>query len=223
MGRFAGIQPAVRADPAPAATGEGFDAAHEAIAKDRSLQFSMEPREVPPPPDPPPSWLRGLFEFLNALGPLFQVLFWILIGLVVAGIAWFIIRELMRIRAPEKRGKTAKPAPEAWRPEAAAALALLSDADALAAQGQFAEAVHLLLLRSINDIEGRLPNAVRPALTSRDIARLERLPDAARPTFLKIARAVETSLFGGGSVDRATWDDCRAAYEAFAFQGTWAQ
>ena len=223
MGRVAGIQPAVEADPGPAVTGQGFDAAHEAVVNDRSLQFSMEPREIPPPPEPPPGWLRGLFEFLDALGPLFQIIFWILIALVVAGIGWFIVRELMRIRAPEKRGKTAKPAQEPWRPEAAAALALLSDADALAAQGQYAEAVHLLLLRSINDIEGRLPNAVRPALTSRDIARLERLPDAARPTFLKIARAVETSLFGGGAVDRATWDDCRAAYEAFAFPETWAR
>ncbi len=183
----------------------------------------MEPREVPPPPDPPPNWLAGLFEFLNALGPLFQIIFWVLIALVVAGIAWFIIRELMRIRAPEKRGKTAKPKPEEWRPEAAVALALLSDADALAAKGQFAEAVHLLLLRSINDIEGRLPNTVRPALTSRDIARLDRLPEAARPTFMRIARAVETSLFGGDAVDRATWDNCRAAYEAFAFQETWAR
>lgn len=222
MGRFAGIQPAVKADPAPATTGQGFDAAHQGVATDRSLQFSMEPREIPPP-EPPPSWLRGLFEFLNALGPLFQVIFWILIALVVAGIGWFIIRELMRIRAPEKRGKTAKPAPEPWRPEAGAALALLSDADALAAKGQFAEAVHLLLLRSINDIEGRLPNAVRPALTSRDIARLDRLPEAARPTFMRIARAVETSLFGGGKVDRVTWDDCRAAYQAFVFQGIWTR
>ncbi|MGV9008584.1 DUF4129 domain-containing protein [Brevundimonas sp.] len=225
MGRIEAIKPAVGADPALATSGQGFDAAHAAVAADRSLQFSMEVREVAPvkPPEPPPSWLSGLFEFLNALGPLLQIVFWILIALVVAGIVWFIIRELMRIRAPEKRGKTAKPAPEAWRPEAAAALALLSDADALAAKGQYAEAVHLLLLRSINDIEGRLPNAVRPALTSRDIARLERLPEAARPTFMRIARAVETSLFGGGAVDRAAWDDCRAAYEAFAFPETWTR
>lgn len=223
MGRFAGIQPAVKADPAPATTGQGFDAAHEAVAADRSLQFSMEPREVPPPPEPPPNWLRGLFDFLDSLGPFLQVVFWILIALVAAAILWFIIRELTRIRVPQKREKTAKPVPETWRPEAATALALLSDADALAAKGQYAEAVHLLLLRSINDIEGRLPNAVRPALTSRDIARLERLPEGARPTFTRIARAVETSLFGGGAVDRATWNDCRAAYEAFAFQETWTR
>lgn len=185
----------------------------------------MELREVAPvkPPEPPPSWLSGLFDFLNALGPLFQIIFWILIALVVAGIGWFIIRELMRIRVPEKKAKTGKTAPEAWHPQAAAALALLSDADALAAKEQYAEAVHLLLLRSINDIEGRLPNAVRPALTSRDIARLDRLPEAARPTFMRIARAVETSLFGGGTVDRAAWDDCRAAYEAFAFPEIWTR
>src|SRR5690606_26136672 len=102
----------------------------------------------------------------------------------------------------------------------AVAVALLSDADALAAQGRFAEAVHLLLLRSINDIDGRLPNAVRPALTARDIAGLDRLPTAARPTFRQIARVVEASLFGGGAVDQGAYGECRDAYEAFALAGT---
>ena len=226
MGRIGAIKPAVGADPALATSGQGFDAAHGAVAADRSLQFSMEPRETPPPdlpPEPPPGWLRGLFDFLNALGPLLQIVFWILIALVVAGIGWFIIRELLRIRAPQKRAKGSKPTVEVWHPQATAALALLSDADALAREGRFAEAVHLLLLRSINDIEGRLPNTVRPALTSRDIAQLDRLPEAARPTFMRIARAVEASLFGGGQVDRATWEDCRDAYEAFAFPETWTR
>jgi len=220
MQRIEVIQPTGGADPAIAAAGDTFDAAHGAIVNDSSLQFVMQGRPVEPPPPPPAdlSWLR----FLESLGPVFQIIFWILLGLIVLAVLWFIARELMRIRIPEKKDKIILGAEE-WRPTPAAAVALLSDADALAAEGRFAEAVHLLLLRSINDIDGRLPDAVRPALTARDIAGLERLPVAARPTFRQIAQAVETSLFGGGSVDQRTYGECRDAYEAFAFAGTWTR
>jgi hypothetical protein len=219
MQRIEVIQPTGRADPAIAAAGDTFNAAHGAIVNDSSLQFVMEGRPVKPPTPPPDlSWLR----FLEALGPIFQIIFWIGLGLIVLAILWFIAREVMRIRIPEKKPQLHL-TPEEWRPTTAAAVALLSDADALAAEGRFAEAVHLLLLRSINDIDGRLPNAVRPALTARDIAGLERLPAAARPTFRQIAQAVEASLFGGGSVDQRTYGDCRDAYEAFAFAGTWTR
>src|SRR3546814_10172873 len=46
--------------------------------------------------------------------------------------------------------------------EAGAARALLAEADALAAEGRFAEAAHLLLYRSVEDIEGRRPGLVKP-------------------------------------------------------------
>lgn len=219
MQRIEVIQPTGGADPAIAVAGDTFDAAHGAIVNDSSLQFVMEGRPIKPPTPPPDlGWLR----FLESLGPIFQIIFWILLGLIVLAVLWFIARELMRIRVPEKKDKLHL-APEEWRPTTAAAVALLSDADALAAEGRFAEAVHLLLLRSINDIDGRLPDAVRPALTARDIAALERLPVAARPTFRQIAQAVEASLFGGGEVDKRTYGDCRDAYEAFAFAGTWTR
>lgn len=219
MQRIEVIQPTGGADPAIAAASDTFDAAHGAIVNDSSLQFVMEGRPVEPPPPPPD---LGWLKFLEALAPMFQIIFWIGLGLIVLAILWFIARELMRIRIPEKKAKLHL-APEEWRPTTAAAVALLSDADALAAEGRFAEAVHLLLLRSINDIDGRLPNAVRPALTARDIAGLERLPVAARPTFRQIAQAVEASLFGGGAVDQRTYGECRDAYEAFAFAGTWTR
>lgn len=201
-----------------AASGGSFESAHQALAADKSLQFAMKGIEPPPPP---PGWLRPLIEFLQAMGPVFKVIFWAGLAAVVLAILWFIARELIRIRWPEKTDKL-NITDDGWRPAPAAALALLSDADALAAEGRFAEAVHLLLLRSINDIDGRLPNTVRPALTARDIAGLSRLPAAARPAFDRIARVVEGSLFGGRAVDRATFTDCRAAYEAFAFPQAWA-
>lgn len=215
MGRIA-VNTSAVADQA-AASGGSFDSAHQTLATDKTLQFEMKGVEPPPPP---PGWLEPLFELLQAMGPLFRIIFWLGLAAIVLSILWFIGRELIRIRLPARTDKLN--ITDAWRPAPAAALALLSDADALAAEGRFAEAVHLLLLRSINDIDGRLPNTVRPALTARDIAGLSRLPAAARPAFDRIARVVESSLFGGRPVDRATFADCRAAYEAFAFPQAWA-
>lgn len=216
MGRVAANLPAAGADQA-ATTGAAFNSAHHALVADKSFQFAMKGIEPPPPP---PGWLQPLIEVLQFLGPAFKIIFWLGLAAIVLAVLWFIAREVIRIRLPEKSDKL-DIRDDAWRPAPAAALALLSDADALAAEGRFAEAVHLLLLRSINDIDGRLPNTVRPALTARDIAGLNRLPDAARPAFDRIARVVEHSLFGGRAVDRAAFVDCRAAYEAFAFPQAW--
>lgn len=216
MGRTEANLPAAGADQA-AAFEASFASAHRALAADKALQFEMKGIEPPPPP---PGWLQPLLEFLQAMGPLFKIVFWLGLAAIVLAILWFIGRELIRIRLPERTDKL-NIRDDAWRPAPAAALALLSDADALAAEGRFDEAVHLLLLRSINDIDGRLPNTVRPALTARDIAGLGRLPPAARPAFDQITRVVEGSLFGGRPVDSATWTDCRQAYEAFAFPQAW--
>lgn len=216
MGRVA-VGSSATTGAGAADAGHGFDAAHGAVAADKSLQFAIE---APKPPPPPPDWLKGLFEFLANLGPLFKIIFWAGLAVVVVAILWVIARELIRIRMPERHTPTA-PGKEDWRPAPDQAIALLSDADALAEQGLFAEAVHLILLRSIGDIDGRLPNTVRPALTSRDIAALHRLPDAARPAFNSIARVVEASLFGGRAVIREDFVACRSAYEAFAFPDAW--
>jgi hypothetical protein len=78
-----------------------------------------------------------------------------------------------------------------------------------------------LLFRSIEDLDGRRPNTVKPALTSRDIARLEALPASARPAFARIAEVVEHSFFGGRPVTEAHWGECRRSYEAFAFPESW--
>jgi hypothetical protein len=217
MGRVAAGSSATTGAGA-AEAGRGFDAAHGALATDKSLQFAIE---APKPPPPPPDWLKDLFEILANLGPLFKIIFWVGLAVVVVAILWVIGRELIRIRMPERHTPNL-PGAEDWRPAPAQAMALLSDADALAEQGLYAEAVHLILLRSIGDIDGRLPNTVRPALTSRDIAALHRLPDAARPAFNSIARVVEASLFGGQAVMREEFAECRRAYEAFAFPDAWS-
>lgn len=219
MGRFSSVSKGPGgAERAATSGGDGFETAHAAVAGDSSLQFSVA--AVKPPP-PLPGWLKTLLGLLGELAPVFLVIFWIGVAAIVLAILWFIGREMLHIRLPDRHKAPPRSRQGDWRPTAGAALALLSDADALAEQGRYDEAVHLILLRSIGDIDGRLPNTVRPALTARDIAELQRLPAAARPAFARIARAVEASLFGGRAVDRAEFTECRQAYEAFAFPGAW--
>lgn len=110
---------------------------------------------------------------------------------------------------------------EEWRPDFAPARSWLEEADALAAQGRFAEAIHHLLFRSIEDIARRRPHLVRPALTSRELAAADAVPNGARGLFARIAALVERSLFGGRAVGPSDWSDARAAYADFALPGAW--
>jgi hypothetical protein len=110
---------------------------------------------------------------------------------------------------------------EEWTPEAAPVRSWLEEADALAAKGRFAEAIHHLLLRSIEDIARRRPKLVRPALTSRELSASDGIPSAARELFTAIARMVERSLFGGREVGKADWDNARTAYADFALARAW--
>jgi hypothetical protein len=101
--------------------------------------------------------------------------------------------------------------------------ALLSDADRLAGEGRYAEAIHLLLFRSIEDIDAKRPHAVKPALTSRDILELQALPSAARRALSRLVTTVEWSFFGGRPVDATDFSACRRAYEEFAFPESWSE
>jgi hypothetical protein len=148
--------------------------------------------------------------------------FWGVLILGAAIILYFLVRELIITRWPSlKPNKGPVLNDETWRPSATKAQTLLEDADKLAAAGRFAEAVHLILFRSIEDIEGKRPDLIRPALTSRDIAQLDGVPERVRRTFSEIARVVERSFFGGQSVGAGEFAACRKAYEGFAFAEAW--
>lgn len=120
--------------------------------------------------------------------------------------------------------KNAAPAEEqgAWRPDHSAARHLLAEAEALASAGDFEEAVHLLLRRSVEDIAARRPDFLLPSLTARDIAAAASLPDRAREAFGAMARIVERALFARRPVGQPGWLEARAAYERFAFPGSWS-
>lgn len=189
--------------------------AHQALLKTPGIQFDF--KGAPPDP-PPPAWLKPLAEFIQAIAPFIGYIFWG--GLIVGGllILWFVIREVLPDVGPKKRIRVEV---GDWRPAPEAARALLEDADALAGQGRFEEAIHLLLFRSIDDLAGRRPGVVKPALTSRDLAGLEAMPTDARDAFSRLARAVETTFFGGQPAGAQAFGAARADYEAFAFAEGW--
>jgi hypothetical protein len=209
---------APRVDGAPDAL-DALAQAHATLLRDKTLQF--QPTAAPKPPDAP-DWLMAIGKALSALAPALVYVFWGLLILGAGCILYFLARELMGARWPGfKRHKGPTLDAETWRPSLAKAQTLLEDADRLAAEGRFAEAVHLILFRSIEDIEGRRPDLISPALTSRDIGRLEGVPERVRRTFSQIAQVVERSFFGGRAVGVEEFADCRRAYEDFAFAEAW--
>lgn len=203
---------------------QALAAAHARLLAAKDLQFDFAAYRRPPPP---PDWLTNLLQALGkafvAAAPVLKYVFWGGLILAVALIAWFILRDLVRIRLGDRaRPANLTEAPEPWRPAREKAQSLLSDADALAAEGRFAEAAHLILVRSIDDFAGRRPGVVRPALTSRDLARMSEMPAEARGAFALITGVVERSLFGGRPVDADRFAECRRAYHDFALAERWA-
>lgn len=144
--------------PVQQKTGPADDAlaqAHSRLIADDRLQFDragFTPPEVP-------GWLNWIGEALRAIAPLLEIIFWVGLAVIVATIAYFIVRELLCLRLPRPKAETPVVAatPE-WRPDEATARNLLAGAEALAAEGRYAEAAHLLLMRSVEDIERRAPS-----------------------------------------------------------------
>jgi len=217
---------------------EQFDAAYKSLRADPAVQFNLVP---PAPQQKPPAWLEAFFKwladvfepvgkFLAKIASYFpdaayaRILLWAVLGIAAIIVAWALYNRLRHGRWSLRLPRRAVPAdmPEDdWVPTEQSTRAWLEEADALAAAGRYAEAVHHLLFRSIDDIASRRPNLVRPALTSREIAAARGIPARAGQLFAGITALVERSLFGGRAVAEGDWLQAREAYANFALAGSW--
>lgn len=183
-------------------------------------------------PEPPEPRRQSENDFLKAIGEFFAWLFsnfgWLfrilLIGAVVAVIGYILWYMFGGMTLPGFRRKEKAVGPDisiqdAERPDAGQAMALLEQADALAAEGRYAEAVHLLLFRSIEDLRTRRSGGVPQSLTAREIQSLDDLTQRTRQALSPIIRLVERSFFGDRPVDADGWKSARASYQDFAFGG----
>jgi hypothetical protein len=194
---------------------QGAQEPWHAVLRDHTLQFTFPDAGAAPAV---PTWPKRVAEFIHAHITAFKVLGWIILALIVLAVGFHLVRWLIRRTV----ARTSMPGPRAmpaWQPSIRQARLVLADADALAAQGYFAEAVHHLLLVSIQEIgeHGRLP----PDLTSREIAILPVLSPMAREIFSAIAQQVEYSVFGGHDLGPGDFTQSRAAFEQFVIGQPW--
>ncbi len=195
------------------------------LRADGGTQTDFTMREQPQPPKIP-EWLRALFEWLSGAGqPLMTALAYGLLALTLLFILYLtvpvvrdavdgLIRRLRRTPPPDV-------APEAWRPDVAAARDRLAEADALAGAGRYAEAVHLLLEHGVDELDRLRPGLVQPAQTARAIGQLAELPAAAASAFMALARIVERGLWAQRPLGATDWQSARTDFEQFALGDHW--
>lgn len=193
----------------------------EILRANGDIQFS--PVTIPEQPPAEPSWLERFFnwlgDLLSPLGGMFgsswPIIKWILLALLIAAALFILYRLVEPLLTARKKEAEATDGSE-WQPERQETLALLEDADRLAAAGRFDEATHLLLQRSIVQIATARPDWVEPSSTAREIASITALPNNAREAFGLIAECVERSLFALRALNEQDWNSARAAYADFA-------
>lgn len=191
---------------------EAARAVAEQITRDERLQTTLPAgAPVAAPPARPPPFSKGRSHPREVARPsdggglaLGQIVLVTLGALLLIGLAAVLLRE--RITAPLPTAE-ARPAEE---PAAIPERTILTDADRLAAAGRYAEAVHALLLRTIEALARRVP--VPRALTSREILDRAALPEDARAAFAELVAAVELTRFGG---HRAAADDYTRCVDCF--------
>lgn len=207
----------------PQGTGVVVDHAADAAALERwrslraarDLQFSPA---APWHPRPDPPWLNALGRWLEhlfapvarALGGAWPWLEKGLLGLAVVGGLWLVWRLMAPWVARWRRpGLARHDAPVAQD------VALPPDAEALAAAGDFAGAIHAVLRRCVAQVGAARPDLIHPASTAREIAALPALPKGARKALAAMTGRVEASRYALRAPGEADWQIARAAFADF--------
>ncbi len=147
-------------------------------------------------------------EFHLPLGPfelLLRLLLWTALAVAVVLAVTWLVRRLRRAPGDvEIADEGAEGGPVAIP---------IASAEALAARGLWAEAIHVLLLETVD----ALSRAARlaPSLTSREIAARVPLPSRAREALSGLVLAVEVSRFGGAAAGEADYRACLDRFRAF--------
>lgn len=89
-----------------------------------------------------------------------------------------------------------------------------SSADRLAQSGDFAGAMHMLLLQSVGELRRHLYVSIADSLTSREILHQVSLSPMGREAFADIIGRVEVSHFGTRQVGKEDYAACRSSFDA---------
>lgn len=94
----------------------------------------------------------------------------------------------------------------------------VGDAEEMARAGDFAGAVHALLLRAIDHLKQSARGNLAGSLTSREVLELPWLEEIHAQPLAELVRPVERSHFGGQMLERADYDAARQAYDVLTDQ-----
>ncbi len=83
------------------------------------------------------------------------------------------------------------------------------DADALAAEGRFADAIHVLLLRALRDVARARGDFARGTTSREVVARVDE--SAAQTALAELVATAERHEFGGRDLGRPDFERCRVA------------
>ena len=138
---------------------------------------------------------------------------WLLVGAGALLLVIFVINEVSSF-ALRRRGQSAQP-DEPSTPAGTAAAGnrsslSLDEADRLAREGRYAEALHMLLLDCFAQLRRlRFDAVIAPSLTSRELTRRLTLPEPSARALAAIVSAVELSHFGGRLPGEDEYRRCR--------------
>jgi hypothetical protein len=165
--------------------------------------------DMPVPAPRASSWLDWLkFDISADTG---RILLW---GAVILGVAVTIwsLRDSLPAFSRSRRIKAGELPSGLSDPSARMEEAQL-EADDLARRGQYGEAMHVLLLKSLAEIRLRLGTSFAVSLTSREILRKVSLPQSGSGALGAIVQSVEQTYFGGRPAGREDYLGCRQEFE----------
>ncbi len=186
--------------------------------RDRVLDAGRYQTERPTPPETEPARTP-----MTIPGWLIEAILWIVAAIVAVMIAVFLYNALQnRSGLRLNRDRRSEDAVTVETPVSARQKAIdsrtLEEADKLAAEGRFAEAIHLLLLVAMDRLRRELGGRVPPALTSREVLRLAPVPAPAAVPLERMVSLSEIKHFGGRDAAAPDYDQCRADFLRFSGQ-----
>jgi hypothetical protein len=149
-----------------------------------------------------------------------EILLYIAVGCGIV-VLFYYLRDMLPGRGLGQRSEWDDTSELAGRGPARTDEAAQIEADELARQGRFVEAMHVLLLQGLNEMRKRLDLRFADSLTSREIVRQAAVPSNARTALRDIIGWVERAYFGTYSATSNDYLACRQSFTALsdALQG----
>lgn len=159
---------------------------------------------------------EGDFSFGWSLAFIARIILWASVAVIVVVIAQALHEHLRKTSRSRRLERNETPEAESGGGSAEAPVRMdkaRHEADDLARQGLFVEAMHVLLLRSVNEMRRRLDVSIAASLTSREILSRVGLSPEGRRLFADIIGRVEISYFGFHQPGADEYAACRRSFE----------